>query len=213
VTVDAPLVTLPAATFTAAGVELAALDVTGTSTLTTVTATTLAATTSVTTPVLTVADPANDGIEITAASVTVKGDLHVEGTIGTPAGASLVVENKVLSLASGAALTDVDRDAAGIVVPGKPEYLPLDKVEANYEHSIRWKRREGDFATTGDTMAPHQKPRWTFSGGCVSISGSDASEWFIAPHVDPVTNAATLGIYYQGTGVEAVLVQSFRSVA
>jgi hypothetical protein len=212
--VDAPVVELPTASFTSTGATLQSLDVTGATTMSTLTANDVTASTSVTTPLLTVSDPVTDTLDIIAASVAVQGDLQVTGTIGTSATSALKVQNNVVQLGvSPTDVLDTSRDAAGIVVPGIPEYLPEGKIETNYEHSIRWKRNEGDFSTLGETMAPHQKPRWTFSGGCVSISDGRASEWFIAPHTHPDSGEASLGIYFQIPGTEAKLIQRFVSEA
>jgi hypothetical protein len=43
------------------------------------------------------------------------------------------------------------------------------KDAALYEHSIRWRVKDGDFDGTGAAMAPHQKPMWQFNGGGLSI--------------------------------------------
>lgn len=212
VDVVAPSVTLPSATFTESGGAALSgdLSVTGHSTLSTVEAESVSAT-SVSTPLLTA--PGAGVLEIVAETVNVGGNLVVAGTLGTPDASGLAVRNASIVLGAGDLVSDVTRDSAGIVVPGRPENMPEGADAADYEHSIRWKRNEGDFATEGDTMAPHQRPRWTFSGGCVSIAGNDASEWFIAPHTDAATGEASLGIYYHGATGDPILVQRFVSVA
>jgi hypothetical protein len=212
VDIVAPSVTLPSATFTESGGAALAgdLSVAGHSTLATVDAESVSAT-SVSTPLLTA--PADGILEIVAETVNVGGDLVIDGTLGTPDASGLAVRNASIVLGAGDLVSDVSRDSAGLVVPGKPENLPEGMDAADYEHSIRWKRNEGDYATAGDPMAPHQRPRWTFSGGCVSIAGSDASEWFIAPHTDTTTGEASLGIYYHSAVADPILIQRFVSVA
>jgi hypothetical protein len=224
VAVVAPLVTLPAATFTDDLTTIDKLQVTGDTTLAAVTATSLTADT-VTCADFKTENVLEDDMTVTARKIIILGDLQIDGTLDTINTTVLTVRDKTITLGAVDSdgdgilddLTDASRDEAGIVIPGKPSNLPADKPEANYEHSVRWKLKEGDFATDGAVMAPHQKPMWTFSGGGVSISAPDANnrlaEWFLSPAFDAVTNQATLGMYFQEFGMEPVLVQNFTATS
>jgi hypothetical protein len=112
-------------------------------------------------------------------------------------------------------VTDTLRDTGGIIVSGTPANIPVGKDAALYEHSIRWRVKDGDFDGTGAAMAPHQKPMWQFNGGGLSIQTPDlndvAAQWFFAPYFDSVTNTASLGMYFKASGFDPVLVQNFST--
>jgi hypothetical protein len=153
-----------------------------------------------------------------AGDVSVAGTLRVLGGIDTVNARNLDVRDKVVTLGSVDAddngvpdLDDTTRDGAGIVVAGVPANFPANKDPANYEHSLTWNAREGDFLPGGIAQPPHKKPLWRLKGGGLSIVSEDTSnrqaEFYFAPHHD--MNRATLGLYYGVDDGQTCLVHTF----
>ena len=164
-------------------------------------------------------DPESDTMVVDAAKTVLDGDVSVKGRIDVINADTVEVRDKILQLAAidvnGDDVFDASdelRDASGIVVPGPPAGLPADVLTPElYEHSVKWKRRQGDFDVAGAATPPHTKPVWDFNGA-VGIAGRDASDrgakFVFAPHFTPET--ASLGMYYK-VGDDATLVFSFET--
>jgi hypothetical protein len=171
----------------------------------------------------TVADPLTDDMNVTARNIILNGNVEIKGTLDTINTQVLTVKDKEIKLgfidADGDGVddqtTDTLRDGGGIIMPGEPENLPAGKDGALYEHSLRWKRKDGDFAVGGAELAPHQKPLWTFSGGGIAVDAPYGNNlmgsWFMAPYFDAVTSVPSFGLYYKSAGADPVLVQDFRA--
>lgn len=168
-------------------------------------------------------DPVTDNMTVTAKNIILDGNVEVKGTLDTINTEILTVKDKEIVIGAvdadgdGVAddVTDTLRDMGGIIVSGTPANIPAGKDPALYEHSIRWRVKDGDFDGTGVDMAPHQKPMWQFNGGGLSIQtpdlNGDAAQWFMAPYFDSVTNTASLGMYFKANGFDPVLVQNFST--
>jgi hypothetical protein len=169
----------------------------------------------------TTADPLNEDMVLYARNFVLNGNVEVKGTLDTINTEILTVRDKEIKLgfidANGDGIddetTDTLRDGAGIVLPGAPENLPVGVDAANYQHALRWKRNEGDFAVGGAPFAPHQKPMWSFSGGGIAIDAPYGDnlmgQWFMAPYFDAATDTASLGMYFKRDGAAAQLIQNF----
>lgn len=212
---NAPVVSLPGAQFSSAGSTFTqGLTALGASTFGSV------ATNAVTTDaanVNTINAATTNGEVLINASLNVAGTLRVQGGIDTVFSRNLAVQDKVVTLghldADDNGLTDLDdttRDGAGIVVAGAPANLPPDKDPADYEHSLTWNVRDGDFLPGGVPLPPHKKPLWRLKGGGFSIVSPDSSnrqaEFYFAPYHTPTR--ASLGLYY-GVDDQTCLVHTF----
>jgi hypothetical protein len=174
-------------------------------------------------PSFSTADVLNDDMTVSAKNIILNGNVEIKGTLDTINTQILTVKDKEIVVgvidADGDGLNDdpldTVRDNGGLVVAGAPANLPSGTDATLYEHSLRWKLKDGDFDATEAAMAPHQKPMWTFSGGGIAIATPDlnaqAATWFMAPYFDAATQTASLGLYFKSEGFDPVLVQNFST--
>lgn len=168
-------------------------------------------------------DPLADVMTVSAKNIVLDGNVEVKGTLDTVNTEILTVKDKEIIIGAvdadgdgvADATTDTVRDGGGVIVSGAPENLPAGTDAALYEHSLRWRIKDGDFDSSGNSMAPHQKPMWTFSGGGMAIASPDlngqTATWFMSPYFDSVTNTASMGLYFKADGFDPVLVQNFST--
>jgi hypothetical protein len=179
--------------------------------------------TGVVAPSFSTADPLLDDMTVSAKNIILNGNVEIKGTLDTINTQVLTVKDKEIIIgvvdADGDGIDDdpldTVRDNGGLVIAGAPANLPAAADASIYEHSLRWKLKDGDFDATEAPMAPHQKPMWTFSGGGIAISApdlnGDAASWFMAPYFDAATQTASLGLYFQNFGNAPLLVQNFST--
>jgi len=224
ISVTAATVTVPSAAFTSTSAMLSGtLDVTGNTTLSNATASaTITANGKLVTNLIEGKVTGTDTVILKSKNIKLDGDVQITGNLDTVSTRDLLVKDKTITLgavdANEDGITDVDdttRDGAGVVIPGPPAYLPVDKTAANYEHYLKWKVQNGDFLSNGDPVVPHQKPMWEFSGGSVGIVAPDFTDrrarFFFAPFF--TSTNASLGLYYALDDGRTKLVHTFSTGA
>jgi hypothetical protein len=169
------------------------------------------------------ANPLADDMTVTAKNIILNGNVEIKGTLDTINTEILTVKDKEIVLgvidADGDGVadagTDVLRDGGGLLISGTPANMPGGTDAALYEHSLRWRLKDGDFDTGGAAMAPHQKPMWTFNGGGLAVATPDLNgaeaTWFMSPYFDATSQTASLGLYFKADGFAPVLVQNFST--
>lgn len=217
---NAPVVNVPGVTFSGSGVAfsqgVAALGESSFGTIATNAVTTDVANVNTINPAVVTGD-----VTVTS-NLNVEGSLRVKGSVDTILSRNLEVRDKVVTLgvadADDNAIVDLDdstRDGAGIVVAGAPANMPSNKDPANYEHSLTWNRRDGDFLPGGEPLAPHRKSLWRLKGGGFSMVAPDAAERQAEFYFAPLHTAsrATLGLYYGLDDGRTRLVHTFDTPA
>lgn len=214
IALTAPDVLAPGALFGAGGAVLGAINVADAATMSSLSAATLTAG-AVKVGALESDDAAADQLTVTASRIRIDADVVVDGGVDTVAAAELSVVDTTLELGGvvaddpdlAAAVHDVERDGAGIVVAGAPQGLPADADAGQYEHSLRWLAGGGDFTEAGTPQLAQRRPVWDARGGGISMAAPDVGDRVARFSFVPTFTAsqAKLDMIYTAGGVSTLM--------